>query len=119
VRKSKKSDQTEGKVEQEVVKGVFKHYSIIISVDSVKLPEIPTGFLIMDYPGASIKNREDCYSLFQSFYQSKIDFEKQQWYLFILIKSPIKKESETLNNYINNLSKAKKKAPQDKEVPTS
>lgn len=90
IRKTKRKKQEVGSIETEKVNNVFWHKAIILHIDMVKLSELPLGILLMDciYPNSKIETRNDCYNLFQSFYKKEIDFENQNFYLFILKKTP-------------------------------
>ena len=54
------------------------------------------------YNDSDLPTRKECYKLFQSFYKKVIDFENQEWYLFILEKLPAKKESQIINKIVQS-----------------
>lgn len=65
----------------------FDHYAKVLNIERVKLSNLPDSILLLDcFCNNNIKTREDCYKLFQSFYRNIIDFEKQTWYLYLLLK---------------------------------
>ncbi|MBY9006275.1 MAG: hypothetical protein KGD63_05920 [Candidatus Lokiarchaeota archaeon] len=100
IRKSKKPYQKLGFIESEYLTEHFrrklKHHAIILRIDRVILDDLPESILIMDclFPQSNIDSRLKCYELFQSFYINEIDFSKQKFYLFLLMKiNPLKIDS--------------------------
>lgn len=57
------------------------HYAIITSIKKMPLDDLPIRFLTED---TDLLYREDIYNLFQSFYPSPIDFEKEKFYIYFL-----------------------------------
>ena len=106
IRKSKKPNQKIGFIDSEYLTEYFQkhliHHAVILRIDRVILDDLPESILIMDclFPNSNINSRLKCYELFQSFYMNKIDFSKQKFYLFLLMKiKPIKIDSFLYNTF--------------------
>ncbi|MHA1488573.1 MAG: hypothetical protein ACTSRI_02825 [Promethearchaeota archaeon] len=84
----KKCNEKIGSIVSETYNYRPLHEAKIIAIDKIKLSQLPLSVLLMDcyYGNSSIRIRQDCYALFQSFYKKPINFSKQFFYLILLEK---------------------------------
>jgi len=84
----KRNDCNVRDVVRETLRHEFIHLAKVVMIDSIKLSQLPLSILLIDcyYEGSGILYRQQCYNLFQSFYETTINFSKEYFYLILLKK---------------------------------